>query len=171
LTLVAADPRRHGLWGSPAGTGLPVDPPGGLDATTVGGLDATTVGGLDAGGVGATGIVSVTNSGTADAYPVIEFVGPLESPELSDITTGEIVRYDGVLESGEHVVINCDSFTAMDYPGQAVLLGGTADRGNLLAIVGDWPRVGPGETRSWVFRAASNNPLGAVAVYLRPAWW
>lgn len=171
VQLAAADPRKHGLWGSPAGTGLPVDPPGGLDATTVGGLDATTVGGLDAGGVGATGIVSVTNSGTADTWPLIRFVGPLDSPELANVDTGEIIRYAGSLTAGQTVVINTDLFPAMGYPERSVLLNDTADRGNLLAIVGDWPRVGAGETRSWAFRAATSNLLGAVEVHLRPAWW
>ena len=173
LALIAVDPRKHGAWDS-ATAHLPLDPPGGLDATTAGGLDATTAGGLDAGGVGASGLLSIRNDGTETAYPLITFSGngtPLSSPLLVDVDTGESIQYAGTLSDVDTVVINADEFAAQGYPARSVLLNGTADRGNLLALLGDWPSVEPGETKTWVFRATTNNPNSTATVALRPAYW
>lgn len=171
IQVAAPDPRKHGAWLTSGQIGLPTQPVGGLDATTVGGLDATTVGGLDAGGVGLTGIVSITNTGTAPAAPRITFTGPFTAaPELANVDTGEIIRYTGTLTATEYVVINCDEHPVDGAPPRSVLLGGTVDRSNLLAIIGDWPIVQPGETTTWAFRS-DDTTAGLVEVELRPAVW
>lgn len=171
IQVAAPDSRKHGAWLSSGQVSLPTQPVGGLDATTVGGLDATTVGGLDAGGVGPTGLVSITNTGKAPAAPVITFYGPFTAPpELANVDTGEILRYTGTLGASEYVVINTDEYTVDDLPPRSVLLGGTLDRSGLLAIIGDWPIVLPGQTTTWAFRSADTT-AGRAEVELRPAFW
>jgi hypothetical protein len=174
LTLVAADPRKHGLWPTPSETGLPVDPAGGLNATAPG-LDATAPG-LNAGSAGSAGFVSVTNTGSAPASPIIRWLGPLTNPQLSDVVTGEQLRYDGVIGDTEDIVINTDEHTVVagplgDQAGLSVVLNGTADRSGSLAIVGDWPVIYPGHTTTWAFSAANISTAARAEVYLRPAVW
>lgn len=172
ITLVAPDPRKHGPAGSPSQGTLPTPATGGLNATAPG-LNATAPG-LDAGTPGQLGFVQVTNTGTAPAYPLITFAGngsSLPAPSLTNQATGDVITYTGTLAANESVVINCDEFPYLGYPERSVLLQGTADRGNLLSIVGDWPVVPPGQSVTWLFRATSYNALSTVTVELRPAYW
>lgn len=172
IQVAAPDPRKHGPWAAASETGLPVDPPGGLDASAPG-LDASAPG-LDAGTPGSSGFVSVTNVGTAPAYPLVRFLGPLDTPQLADITTGDILRYTGVLGDTDRVVINADDHPITDgplgtNPARSVVLNEVADRGGLLAIIGDWPVVQPGETATWAFSANNTSTTARAEVYLRPA--
>jgi hypothetical protein len=116
----------------------------------------------------------VTNSGTADAYPLIVLTGPLTNPQLADVTTGDVLRYTGVLGDNDTVVINSDEYAVTDgplgtNPPRSAVLNGTADRGGLLAIVGDWPVVRPDQTVTWAFSADNTSTTARAEVHLRPA--
>jgi hypothetical protein len=172
IQVAAPDPRRHGAWADPSTNGLPVDPPGGINASAPG-IDASPPG-INAGTPGSTGFVTVTNTGTADAYPMVRFLGALDTPQLADIVTGDILRYTGVLGTNDQLVINADEFTVTDgplgtVPPRTAVLNEVADRGGLLAIVGDWPVVRPGQSVTWAFSANNVNVSASVEVYLRPA--
>lgn len=52
------------------------------------------------------GTITVTNSGTAMAYPTITFPGPVISPVISNNTTGQKIALNLTLVTGDTIVIN-----------------------------------------------------------------
>lgn len=171
LQFTAPDPRKHGATATTT-VYLPTPATGGLDATAPG-LDATAPG-LSAGTPGLPGFATVGNGGTAPASPLFVFSAGsdvLVNPRVTDNATGQGLRYNGALLAGETLYINCDSFPAFGFPERSVLLGGTADRGNRLAITGDWPVVSRGGSATYAFGADNTNSTATLGVTLRSAWW
>jgi hypothetical protein len=52
------------------------------------------------------GSVTATNSGDADSYPIVTFNGPLTSPYINNVTTGEVFKVNYTLAIGDILV--CD---------------------------------------------------------------
>jgi hypothetical protein len=170
LTLGCPDPRKHdSTWQQPA-CGPPISFGGpGADFSGAG-LDFSGDG-LDWGTPDAPQSVSVTNWGTATAYPVLQLTGPFTNPTITDLTGGIPLTYAGSGVFGDTVTINCDQFAARGFPSQSVYFNGTSSRRAQLVIPQGWPQVGPGETRTYQFTADNTNPATTtLTAYLRAAW-
>lgn len=105
LSMVAADPDKY-LPPVSGSTGLPTSS-GGLDYAASGtGLSYP----LDYGTVGSNGLVTLTNSGTDDAWPVFTLTGPTDGATLSGVSivntsTGETLGFTQTLVTGDRLVI------------------------------------------------------------------
>lgn len=131
----------------------------GLDWATTGGLDWSTGGGLNWGTPASTGVMALTNSGNADAYPTISIAGPMISPSISDPATGRVVAYNGAIATGQTLVIDMSPFTrrvAID----------SVDRFAALSSA-QWITVPPGASRSLVFGGSG---LGQATATMRSAY-
>lgn len=190
LQVVAPDPRKYStvtqtmradVPRADTGDGLefvPDDPDTGMFTTfsspaagNNGGLDFTTHGGLLFGQSNATGIMQLSNAGTAPTTPIYTLYGPLHTPTLTATTSGQRseLTYNDTLGPGERIVV--------DPAAPSVLLGGTASRRHLLnpaqfagfAIPGtgrDGGRLSVGLTH----HGASTDDGYVVATY-RNAWF
>lgn len=69
---------------------------------------------------GSGGDTTVTNNGNSIAYPVITLYGPLTSPRLTNLTTGEAIALSLTIDSGSSVVI--------DMYNRTVIQGGITNR-------------------------------------------
>jgi Phage tail protein len=113
LNVIAADPRKY-LPVSSSSTPLPSSS-GGLDWSTGGGLDWSTGGGLNWGVAGSNGLLQLTNTGTADAWPVFTITAPtdgstLVNPTIVNQNTGQMLQYVDTLFLGDVVVINTSPY-------------------------------------------------------------
>lgn len=155
----ATDPRRYTPAVQYAETGLPepclpwhTDPADGSPR----GIPAST------------GDLVACNLGSAPTHPVVEFVGPVDTPRLTNITTGAVLEYEAILDPGEVLTIDT-------YAGTATLDSGE----NLLtaASVDCWPEpefaLARGDNRL-AFRAAPDapaDPRAAARLRWRSAHW
>lgn len=155
----ASDPRRYTPAEQCAETGLP-EPclawhhtPG---HTHVRGIPAST------------GHTTATNHGDAPTHPVVELRGPVDTPRLTNQTTGAVLEYEVILDPGE--VLTVDTFA-----GTATLPTGE----NLLhaASGASWPEPAftlvPGRN-DLAFRAAADapaDPRAAALLRWRSAHW
>lgn len=131
----------------------------GLDWATTGGLDWATGGGLNWGTSPSTGVMALTNAGTADAFPSFSLAGPLTNPSISDPATGRIVAYNGSIISGQTLVIDMSPFTrkvAID----------SVDRTASLTSA-QWITVPPGASRSLVLGGSGS---GVATASMRSAY-
>lgn len=167
LQFAAPDPRKHDLtWQAPT-AGLPVGESPGLDYSTPG-LDFSGVG-LEFGNPGVPQYAQVVNFGTAKAYPVFQITGPVQTPFITDLSTGTTVGYAGRLVAGDVLVINCDEFPALGYPARSVFLNQTSNRRvNLVKQSSDWPTIGPGEVHNFQFEGVGYG--ATMTVFMRAAW-
>ncbi|MFJ1764047.1 phage distal tail protein [Amycolatopsis sp. NPDC088138] len=110
LSLYAADPRWLDTAVQTAGPltviGAATD---GLDWGS-GGLDWAN-GGLDWGSSGNSGVLSLSNPGTATTWPVFTVTGPLTNPTFTNPATGDLIAYTGTVETGQTLVIDTSPFT------------------------------------------------------------
>lgn len=123
------------------------------------GLDWATGGGLDWGTPTSTGVMALTNPGTADAYPIISIAGPMISPSITDTATGRIVAYTGSVNSGQTLTIDMSPFT------RRVSIDGV-DRFASLSSA-QWITVPPGSIRSLVFGGSG---VGQATATMRSAY-
>lgn len=115
-----------------------------------------------------TGDLLVHNHGSAHTHPVIELVGPVDTPRLTNQTTGAVLEYEVILEAGE--ILTIDTFD-----GTAALPAGE----NLLAEASleSWPEpaftLAPG-INEITFRAAPDvvaDPRATAVLRWRSAHW
>jgi hypothetical protein len=109
---------------------------------------------------GAPSILTLTSSGTVSALPVIALTveGTLVEPAVSD---GErSIEYDGVVNSGAELVF--------DAVQAKVLVDGEDVTPYAL---GEFPRIGPGETTLTYTAAPESVHLAAGTVAYRDRWW
>ncbi len=102
-------PNCFGQWNGYAWFPLDVDPPGTLSVVSAIVLDADgTLAFAHAGGTSwdAAGLTTLTNSGTASAYPLITITGPGRVHELTNWTTGQSVYFDLALVAGEVLTLD-----------------------------------------------------------------
>lgn len=167
IQLVAPDPRKYSTdWITqtaelPNDTGVPV----GLDFTGAG-LDFSD--GLNFGSSNQTGLLQLSNRGTAPTSPIYTLRGPLINPVLTTATG--TMKYNSTLIAGESVVI--------DPSAPSVLLGGTATRRQLLypanfeafAIPGSISGV-PGTLTVGLTHEGPVTDTGTVTAAYRPGWF
>ncbi|MFE1773763.1 phage distal tail protein [Streptomyces sp. NPDC059008] len=155
----ATDPRRYAPAVQCAETGLP-EPclPWHTDPAD----------GSPRGAPASTGDLVACNFGRAPTHPVVEFVGPVDTPRLTNVTTGAVLEYDVILDAGEQLTVDT-------FDGSATLAGGES----LLhaASVACWPEaaftLAPGEN-VLTFRAAPDapaDPRAAAVLRWRSAHW
>ncbi|GAA1977440.1 phage distal tail protein [Kitasatospora viridis] len=164
-----SDPRRYVVAEQSAVTGLPA-PESGLSwgAPSETGLSwgSPTETGLAWGTPGSTGDVAVTNSGTAHANPIIEFRGPVTTPSITLLSTGQVLEYGITLALGD--VLTVDTWAG------TVLLGGQSRIATAtLRSSPEGSFVLPAGTSTLSFRAApgSTDPAASATVRYRSAYW
>lgn len=110
-------------------------------------------------GSSTSGLNNAVNAGTFATRPIVTFVGPLTSPSLQNVTTGQtwISTFD--LQSGDTLVVDFDQRT--------VLLNGTASRYSYLTSSSVWWELPPGTSQLLLGAAAGN---GSATVSWRSAW-
>lgn len=149
---VAPDPHRYGAEQVFPNIGIPASGGGllfplGTNRTT-GVVDATAPY-WDFGADGTSGRVSITNDGTAEAFPSIEVTGGLSGGfVIRDQTSGKEVRFERLIPVGSTVKIDQRTGVAM-IDGQ----------GDVSGYITSWDffSIGPGETHIIQF-----SPLGVV---------
>jgi len=108
---------------------------GGLDWSTGGGLNWSSGGGLNWGTTLSTGTVTVTNPGTALAWPVFTLSDTLTNPTITDIVTGFRLTYTGAaMAVAESLVLNSLNKTVLRNGG---------DRSRELTVR-QWEAIAPG---------------------------
>lgn len=144
IELVAFDPRMYGpdqvlTAGVPSSGGGLLFP-----------LGTTPMAYWDFGADGASGRVQFTNDGTAPTSPILTATGGLSGGfTATDVTTGQIVKFERVIPAGSIVQINQRTGRAwIDSPGNDV-------SGYLTGR--DFFMIGPGETHQIQFA-----PIGVV---------
>lgn len=150
IQLAAPDPFKYGTTTHVAGNSLPVSA-GGLDWTDPTGLDWTDTVGLSWGVPSSTGVVTMLNNGTAEAWPTFTITAGSNSlikPTITNVFTGQTLAYNGTLNPNDILVITTNPF------GRSVLLNGTADRRPLLTRA-EWFSIPAGTTGAAAFSATS----------------
>ncbi|MFE3197159.1 phage distal tail protein [Embleya sp. NPDC059237] len=152
-----SDPRRYELVEQTATTKLP---------QAEGGLTFPLTFPLDWGTPAVSGTLTAVNSGYAPTSPVVEFVGPVDTPAMVRMSDGVRLEYDLVLGAGETLTVDTRS--------QSVRLAG-ADRlyaATSRSVPEEWFRLEPGAT-DLAFRAASGStdPAASMTVRWRSAFW
>lgn len=162
IPLEAADGRKYGPWiadleaqpaGGGAGDGLifPLFGPEG-------------VGTLDFGAFSPSGLIEITNTGTAESWPIFRVQGRIDEPGFQIVSDASILQFSGAVPLGQVLTLS-------PYSGGRATLGGVDLTGESLTR-SEWMPIGPGETRQFAF-----NPLGAfdgnarLFADFREAWW
>jgi hypothetical protein len=104
-------PNTQAQWNGYAWFPLDVKLPSGTTAEVltivVDSAGTLSVGYHGAGSTGSrAGVVAVANEGTAAAYPIVEVQGPGRFYELANWTTGDIIYFDLVLQTGETLTLD-----------------------------------------------------------------
>jgi hypothetical protein len=161
---IAADPRKYlpNVFNS---TSLPTSS-GGLDWSTGGGLDWSTGGGLNWGIAGSNGLLQISNTGTADSWPIFTITAPtdgatLVNPAVVNQNTGQILQFVDTLILGDVVVINTSPYN------RSVTKNGVPYRRNLQ--IAQWFSVPAGGTMSLQFQGTSTSPTAQLTASLSPA--
>lgn len=109
-------------------------------------------------GSGSSGQETAANEGNIETYPALQINGPLTTPSVENLTTGQVFTYDGTLSSSE--------FITVDLQDRTVLLGGTASRYSN-AVGSDWWALDPGDNN---LRLNAASGSGDCDVTWRSAW-
>lgn len=112
------------------------------------GLDWSDPVGLDWGVAGSNGVMALSNSGKAPAWPVFSIsagANPLVNPVITDQGSGRQLRYTGTLAPGDTIVIDTNPFA------RTVLLG-SSDRRPFLTRA-EWFSIPANGTTAVVFTA------------------
>lgn len=160
--LWAPDPLRYGAVVS-SSTGFPVEA-GGLEYDLYTDGAGADLGYLDYGVLAPGGRVSLTNAGTADAWPQFEVQGPVadEGFEIVTVGTGARLVVETPIPDGSSLVL--DAATG------AVLIDGTADRAGRLTWR-DWAPVPAGGSVEYAFVPRGSSSAAVLTASVRPAWW
>lgn len=110
LVLFAADPRLLDMSVQSASATVVSVSTDGLDWATGGGLNWAS--GLYWGTSGSTGVIAMTNSGTATTYPVFKVTGPITNPTFTNPATGDVIGYTGTVTAGQTLTIDNSPFTS-----------------------------------------------------------
>jgi hypothetical protein len=159
IPLEANDPRYLDSTLQTASASVSAPSTSGLDWATGGGLDWATGGGLNWGTPTSTGVMSVVNSGNADAYPLLSIAGPMINPSLTDPATGRSVAYAGQINTGQTLIVDMAPFTRR-------VTVDSIDRSAALSSA-QWITVPPGASRSLVFGGSG---IGLATVTMRSAY-
>lgn len=150
IQLAAPDPMKYDTGLLSATTGLPTSGTSGLNWDESGtGLNWHDPVGLDWGVVGTNGVMSLSNSGKAPAWPIFTIsavADPLVNPTITELGTGRQLRYTGALLAGTTLVIDTSPFA------RTVLLNGVSDRRPFLTKA-EWFPIPANGTTSASFTA------------------
>ena len=113
---------------------------------------------VEFGGQIPSGIVTANNLGTFPAPWVANLRGPLTNPRVENITTGQSLRFQGVIGSGETITI--ESLT------RSVTVNG-ASRYSFLVPSSTWFDLAPGATQ---LRLAASSGDSTGSLSFRSAW-
>jgi hypothetical protein len=162
LMLIAQDPRKYDATVQITTTGLPSSS-GGLNWS--GGLSWSS--GLNWGTVTSTGVLVVTNSGTAETWPTFQIsagANALTNPGITLTVAGNRLFYNNTLQVGDVLTIVTNPI------GRAVTLNGTTDRRPFLTVA-EWTSVAPGATVPIAFSAASYTSTAQLSASWQNAYW
>ncbi|MFM9368063.1 phage distal tail protein [Streptomyces sp. Da 82-17] len=128
----------------------------------------TTPDGAPRGIPASTGNLTAANLGSAPTHPVVEVWGPVDTPRITNETTGAVLEYDLILDAGEQLVVDTFAGTAALADGESLLHA---------ASVASWPEqafvLAPG-ANELTFRAADDapaDPRAAAVLRWRSAHW
>ncbi|MEV8610301.1 carbohydrate binding domain-containing protein [Amycolatopsis sp. NPDC051373] len=76
------------------------------------GSASKTARGLYWGTSGTSGVLSMTNAGTATAYPVFTVTGPLTNPTFTNPATGDVIALTGTVAASQTLTIDNSPFTS-----------------------------------------------------------
>lgn len=166
LPLIAADPRMYSTATMTAITTLPTPGATGLNwsPTASAGLNwaPSASAGLDWGSVSSNGRLSMANPGTASTWPVFTLIGPLISPVITDVSSGNTFAYtDYLATSADYLVITNSPFN------RGVMLQGTTDRFPLMSST-QWMEITAGGSLTVALSGAGSGQLQAT---WNPAYW
>jgi hypothetical protein len=107
--------------------------------------------------------LSLTNSGTADSYPIFTVQGPLFGFNIVDLQSGNSLTYSDNLGSTDVL--------AIDTQKRQVKLNGTNDRRPQLTVA-QWWSVPSGVTDTVKLTTpGAYDPNALLTMSLKPAWW
>jgi hypothetical protein len=112
--------------------------------------------------VGAPGTNAlVVNKGNFPAEPLIELIGPMTAPEVTNITNSQTMRFTGNILQGERFFIDVASRTVVDQDNTS--------RMSQVALASDWIELEPGENQ---LRVSTTNPgfTTSMSVSWRSSW-
>ena len=151
------DPFRYGEQAT-GSTGLPDDSSGLVFPL----FDGTSL--LTFGAVGSLGRITMTNPGTADCYPQFDVLGPLDTGfELLDVGSGRRLRYEGVIPTGVHVVLDSRTGTA-SYDGVPGYDGH-------LTVRQWWTIPAAGSSVVQLSTLGSSDPAVTLSATWKPTYW
>lgn len=157
VDLLAWDPVRYGD-DSTLAVGVPTNG-GGLEYNL-----GSPSGALYYGANGGLGRVDVTNSGTADTWPVFTITGQLDSGfEIRRLDTGDVLRYDRVVPAGTTVTI--DSATG------EVVLDGVSDASTYLTRSEFFPIPAMSTVTLQFSPTSTSSGSPTMTVGWRSGWW
>lgn len=110
--------------------------------------------GLYWGASGSSGLIYMTNTGTATSYPVFTVTGPLTNPTFTNPNTGDLIAYTGTVAAGQTLTIDNSPFTS------TVNLNGI-DRSGALSSA-SWIDIPPNSTTVLQFAGSGTGTLTAT---------
>ncbi|MFE4205357.1 phage tail domain-containing protein [Streptomyces goshikiensis] len=154
---VASDPRRYGVVEQVVAATLPTSEPG---------LSWPMGWPLNFGTPGSSGALVVVNAGDAESHPVVEFRGPVTTPALTNISTGDVLEYDIPLAAGDVLSVDTRAGTVLLNRGASRLYSATKR-----SVPEQTFTLAPGVT-NFAFRAGPDSePTATATVRHRPAYW
>lgn len=112
-------------------------------------------------GVALSGAAIAENAGTVPTHPLVLIVGPVDNPQLENVSSGEYVRLGLSLGTTDYLVVDMATGT--------VMLNGTASRRSTLTSDSVWWALAPGENT--IRYRADTWQAGSVAIVgWRSAW-
>lgn len=155
--LVAPDPRKYSTTLSTMST---------TTASTSGGLALPFAAPFTFGSIPPAGSVVCTNAGTFECRPVITLAGPITSPTVTNITTGDTISFSTLaLASGDTLIIDTDSRQAV-YNGALRSADATSSWWNLQPTV---PGVA-GSGDNTIQLGGTTTGSGSMSISWRSAW-
>lgn len=158
-----ADPLRYGD-SSIAWTGFQQQT-GGLEFDLFTDGAGADLGWLEFGSAGSSGMVTVSNPGTAETWPAFMVRSPVPPFTIVNVDSGARISVSRGLSAGELMYLDSNT-------GLVTINDGTMDYSGLLTRAEWWP-VEPGSTATVAFLADGPATPGdyLLGVTVKPAWW
>lgn len=152
LQWVASDPRQYILPQLNVSVGL---------AASSGGLVFPLVFPLDFGLGTSGGLLYLTNSGNAQAWPIFNLQGPLTAPQIINITTGKVLAFKSttVIPAGQTWQIDTNYRTV-------TLLGSASSNRNGELQQRQWFAIDPGATYGIQLTSGVYDPAAQLSAFL-----
>jgi hypothetical protein len=117
---------------------------------------------LSFGTPGIPGVVTVTNTGEAVAWPTYTVTGPVTAPIITNTTSGRVLQWASsfTLEAGQTMVVDCDA--------RSVTVNGAARRDTLR--VADWAPLTVGANVIVFNGSGTYDPAAGLTVRWRSSW-